>query len=112
MFKKYKIKFILKYVTHFCFGSFWKKTVDHILLSYVLVLTKLTHVFAHPDGGHSVLVKLHDDVQTCAYEDVQVMWEMLQRAETDRLAREPSPKGARALVWLRRHHKMDPRRRC
>jgi hypothetical protein len=65
----------------------------------VLVLTKLTHVFAHPDGGHSVLVKLHDDVQTCAYEDVQVMWEMLQRAETDRLAREPSPKGARALVW-------------
>jgi len=64
------------------------------------------------DGGHSVLVKLHDDVQTCAYEDVQVMWEMLQRAETDRLAREPSPKGARALVWLRRHHKMDPRRRC
>ena len=64
------------------------------------------------DGGHSVLVKLHDDVQTCAYEDVQVMWEMLQRAETDRQAREPSPKGARAFVWLRRHHKMDPRRRC
>lgn len=64
------------------------------------------------DGGHGVLVKLHDDVQTCAYEDVQVMWEMLQRAETERLAREPSPKGARALVWLRRHHKMDPRRRC
>ncbi|KAF8769131.1 hypothetical protein HU200_006626 [Digitaria exilis] len=34
------------------------------------------------------------------------MWEMLQRSETERLAREPSPKGARALVWLRRHHKM------
>ncbi|GJN26171.1 hypothetical protein PR202_gb14081 [Eleusine coracana subsp. coracana] len=61
--------------------------------------------------GRGVLVKLHDDIQTCAYEDVQVMWEMLQRSETDRLAREPSPKGARALVWLRRHHKMDPRRR-
>jgi len=82
------------------------------------VLTKLTLVLAmHSDGGgggggHSVLVKLHDDVQTCAYEDVQVMWEMLQRAETGRLAREPSPKGARALVWLHRHHKMDPRRRC
>jgi hypothetical protein len=57
-------------------------------------------------------VKLHDDIQTCAYEDVQVMWEMLQRAETERLAREPSPKGARARVWLRRHHKMDTRRSC
>ena len=62
--------------------------------------------------GRGALVKLHDDIQTCAYEDVQVMWEMLQRSETQRLAREPSPKGARALVWLRCHHKMDPRRRC
>jgi hypothetical protein len=43
-------------------------------------------------------VKLHDDIQTCAYEDVQVMWEMV----TDRLARQPSPKGARSLVQLRR----------
>ena len=62
--------------------------------------------------GRGTLVKLHDDIQMCAYEDVQVMWEMLQRSETERLAREPSPKGARALVWLRCHHKMDPRRRC
>ncbi|CAL5199709.1 unnamed protein product [Lathyrus oleraceus] len=28
------------------------------------------------------LVKLRDDVQTCEYEDVQVMWEMLQKTET------------------------------
>jgi len=29
------------------------------------------------------LLKLRDDVQTCGYEDVQVMWEMLQRTESD-----------------------------
>ena len=66
----------------------------------------------HSGSGHSVLVKLHDESTTSrrvrAYEDVQVMWEMPQRAETGR----PSPKGARTLVWLRRHHKMDPSRRC
>ena len=70
----------------------------------------------HSGSGHSVLVKLHDESTTSrrvrAYEDVQVMWEMPQRAETERLACEPSPKGARMLVWLRRHHKMDPSRRC
>lgn len=29
------------------------------------------------------LVKLHDDIQTCGYEDVQVMWEMLRRSDSD-----------------------------
>ena len=29
------------------------------------------------------LLKLEDDVQTCGYEDVRVMWEMLRRSETE-----------------------------
>ncbi|KAL1358018.1 uncharacterized protein LOC107482508 [Arachis duranensis] len=29
------------------------------------------------------LLKLEDDVQTCEYEDIQVMWEMLRRTESD-----------------------------
>ncbi|GJV34089.1 hypothetical protein Tco_1394489, partial [Tanacetum coccineum] len=29
------------------------------------------------------LLKLHDDIQTCGYEDVQVMWEMLHRTESE-----------------------------
>lgn len=29
------------------------------------------------------LLKLHDDIQTCGYEDVQVMWEMLRRSDSD-----------------------------
>ncbi|KXG27310.1 uncharacterized protein LOC110436236 [Sorghum bicolor] len=96
--------------------EWWQKAVVvPVKRAWIVVAARLTTRRKKDDGGgggHSVLVKLHDDVQTCAYEDVQVMWEMLQRAETGRLAREPSPKGARALVWLHRHHKMDPRGRC
>ncbi|XP_051119134.1 uncharacterized protein LOC127243257 [Andrographis paniculata] len=29
------------------------------------------------------LLKLHDDIQTCGYEDVQIMWEMLRRTEPE-----------------------------
>ncbi|CAL9779934.1 unnamed protein product [Musa acuminata subsp. burmannicoides] len=29
------------------------------------------------------ILKLHDDVQTCGYEDVQVMWEMVRRSKTE-----------------------------
>ncbi|KAL5216779.1 hypothetical protein ABZP36_008180 [Zizania latifolia] len=61
--------------------------------------------------GRGVLVKLRDDIQTCAYEDVQVMWEILQRSETAKLA-PPSPGGARALVWLGRGTTPRRRRRC
>lgn len=34
------------------------------------------------DTGDGIL-KLHDDVQTCGYEDVQVMWEMVRRSKTE-----------------------------
>ncbi|KAK4772329.1 hypothetical protein SAY86_014104 [Trapa natans] len=39
---------------------------------------------ARPSSGGAGLLKLHKDVQTCGYEDVQVMWEMLRRSETER----------------------------
>lgn len=34
-------------------------------------------------GVGAGLLKLHDDIQTCGYEDVQVMWEMLRRTESE-----------------------------
>ncbi|KAG4944915.1 hypothetical protein AAZX31_15G001800 [Glycine max] len=34
-----------------------------------------------PRKNGAGLLKLQDDVQTCGYQDVQVMWEMLQRTE-------------------------------
>lgn len=33
-------------------------------------------------GAGAGLVKLEDDVQTCGYEDVQVMWEMLHKTQS------------------------------
>ncbi|KAL6651892.1 hypothetical protein ACP70R_010817 [Stipagrostis hirtigluma subsp. patula] len=93
--------------------EWWQKTVVvPMKRAWIVVTARLRRKKDGGGGGGGVLVKLHDEIQTCAYEDVQVMWEMLQRSETERLAREPSPTGARALVWLRRHQKMDPRRRC
>ncbi|KAL5056744.1 hypothetical protein RYX36_028348 [Vicia faba] len=44
------------------------------------------------------LVKLRDDVQTCEYEDVQVMWEMLQKTETEVLHNNKRPFW-RVFVW-------------
>ncbi|KAB1214471.1 Ribulose bisphosphate carboxylase/oxygenase activase, chloroplastic [Morella rubra] len=38
------------------------------------------------------LLKLHNDVQTCGYQDVQVMWEMLSRSESGPLGNHPKRK--------------------
>ncbi|XP_056176470.1 uncharacterized protein LOC115689068 [Syzygium oleosum] len=47
----------------------------------------------HRDG----LLKLHHDIQTCEYEDVQVMWEMLQRSELEQIAN--NSKGKQRPFW-------------
>ncbi|KAK4765669.1 hypothetical protein SAY86_026759 [Trapa natans] len=44
-----------------------------------------TRVKSHRERGAGLLM-LHKDIQTCGYEDVQVMWEMLRRSETERTA--------------------------
>ena len=48
------------------------------------------------------LLKLHNDVQTCGYEDVQVMWEMLRRSESEQVANHTKRKQRpfwRVFVW-------------
>ncbi|PWA34860.1 hypothetical protein CTI12_AA468130 [Artemisia annua] len=40
-----------------------------------------------PRDNGSGLLKLHDDVQTCGYEDVQVMYEMLRITESGLISR-------------------------
>ncbi|KAL3609309.1 hypothetical protein D5086_000329 [Populus alba] len=62
-----------------------------------------------PDGSMSTpnpsganLLKLHNDVQTCGYEDVQVMWEILRRSESELMASHPKRKQRpfwRVFVW-------------
>ncbi|XP_022954157.1 uncharacterized protein LOC111456503 [Cucurbita moschata] len=44
-------------------------------------LTVSARVRARKSGAG--LLKLHDDVETCGYEDVKVMWEMLRRSESE-----------------------------
>ncbi|CAA3014015.1 Hypothetical predicted protein [Olea europaea subsp. europaea] len=49
------------------------------------------------------LLKLHDDIQTCGYEDVQIMWEMLRRTESEPMPRNTKRKHrwlSRNFVWF------------
>ncbi|XVF25319.1 hypothetical protein REPUB_Repub13aG0203200 [Reevesia pubescens] len=52
------------------------------------------------------LLKLHDDVQTCGYQDVQVMWEMLRRSEIELIANNSKRKQRpfwRVFIWSSNH---------
>lgn len=64
-------------------------------------LAVAARVKSHNSGAG--LLKLHNDVQTCGYEDVQVMWEMLQRLESTELTaspQKPKPRSFwRVLIW-------------
>nr|XP_018674970.1 PREDICTED: uncharacterized protein LOC103969058 isoform X1 [Musa acuminata subsp. malaccensis] len=51
-------------------------------------------------AGRGMLVKLRNEVQTCGYEDVQVMWEMLQRSAAELAG---APRGSKQTpAWSRR----------
>lgn len=56
-----------------------------------------TRVKARKNGAG--LLKLHDDVQTCGYQDVQVMWEMLRRSETEVIAHNNNNKRKQRPFW-------------
>ncbi|XP_057457299.1 uncharacterized protein LOC130748155 [Lotus japonicus] len=52
------------------------------------------------------LLKLQDDVQTCEYSDVQVMWEILQRTESeviDKCHKRKQLPFWRIFVWSNHH---------
>ncbi|KAJ8501325.1 hypothetical protein OPV22_011877 [Ensete ventricosum] len=58
--------------------AWWnKKVVFPVKRALVAVAAR---VKARKHGGDGIS-RLHDDVQICGYEDVQVMWEMLRRSE-------------------------------
>ncbi|XVF27174.1 hypothetical protein REPUB_Repub14bG0083900 [Reevesia pubescens] len=69
-----------------------------------LWFTVSSRVKARKNGAG--LLKLHDDVQTCGYQDVQVMWEMLRRSETELIANNPKRKQRpfwSVFVWSSNH---------
>ncbi|WOK92680.1 hypothetical protein Cni_G01371 [Canna indica] len=48
-----------------------------------------------PRNGGGIL-KLHNDVQMCGYQDVQIMWEMVRRSEMELSNK---PKKRKRLIW-------------
>ncbi|MBA0866901.1 hypothetical protein Goshw_025492 [Gossypium schwendimanii] len=67
--------------------DWWHKMIFPVRRLWFVVSSR---VKARKNGAG--LLKLHDDVQTCGYEDVQVMWEMLRRSESELLAANNNPK--------------------
>ncbi|CAH9075796.1 unnamed protein product, partial [Cuscuta epithymum] len=59
-------------------GDCWRKLIFPVRKVWLAVSAR---VKARKQGAAGLL-KLHDDIQTCGYEDVQVMWEMLRQAES------------------------------
>lgn len=55
-------------------------------------------VLPSPSTGAGLL-KLRDDIQTCGYEDVQVMWEMLRRTETELMPTHNNAKRKHRPFW-------------
>ncbi|KAK3029352.1 hypothetical protein RJ639_037875 [Escallonia herrerae] len=77
----------------------WHKMVFPVRRVWVAVAAR---VKARKNGA--ALLKLRDDIQTCGYEDVQVMWEMLRRTESELITHRPKRKTRpfwRIFVWHR-----------
>ena len=59
---------------------------------------------SHLNAGSGGILKLHEDVQTCGYKDVQVMFDMLTSeleaaAQAQKPPPSPPPKQAPPPVW-------------
>ncbi|RDY01548.1 hypothetical protein CR513_15115, partial [Mucuna pruriens] len=60
------------------FMNIWRNMIFPVRRVWLALSTRIKH---RKNGAG--LLKLQDDVQTCGYQDVQVMWEMLQRTESE-----------------------------
>ncbi|KAL7085293.1 hypothetical protein ACP275_14G273500 [Erythranthe tilingii] len=47
------------------------------------------------------IVKLQQDVRTCEYEDVHILWDMLKRKETDMSGRRKGPMWDQFVRWAK-----------
>ncbi|KAL8502146.1 hypothetical protein ACS0TY_021309 [Phlomoides rotata] len=75
--------------------EWWHKIVFPVRRVWFAVSAR---VKSRKNGGG--LLKLHDDIQTCGYEDVQIMWEMLKRTESEVMSSDSKRKQRwRNLSW-------------
>ncbi|OVA00914.1 hypothetical protein BVC80_9081g79 [Macleaya cordata] len=72
----------------------WQKMIFPVRRVWIAVAAR---VKARKNGGG--LLKLHNDVQTCGYQDVQVMWEMLRRSESELMAPTPTKRKHQRPFW-------------
>ncbi|KAG6469750.1 uncharacterized protein LOC122034426 [Zingiber officinale] len=86
--------------------AWWnKKVVFPVKRAWVAVAAR---VKARKSGDG--ILKLHDDVRMCGYQDVQVMWEMLRsELEVSPAPKHRKPYGWRPSIFLRsnRCHRRD-----
>jgi len=72
--------------------------------SHLNFLTTMRLTRSHLNAGSGGILKLHEDVQTCGYKDVQVMFDMLTSeleaaAQAQKPPPSPPPKRAPPPVW-------------
>ncbi|GMI91701.1 hypothetical protein HRI_002839400 [Hibiscus trionum] len=79
--------------------DWWHKVIFPVRRLWFAVSSR---VKARKNGAG--LLKLHDDVQTCGYEDVQVMWEMLRRSESELMAANIPKRKHRPPFWSSSNH--------
>ncbi|XP_015895799.3 uncharacterized protein LOC107429600 [Ziziphus jujuba] len=82
--------------------EFWNNMIFPVRRVWLALSSRVNY---SPKSGGGLL-KLRDDVQTCGYEDVQVMWEMLRRSETEVIDQPPKRKHRqfwRVFVWSSNH---------
>ncbi|XP_020265871.1 uncharacterized protein LOC109841349 [Asparagus officinalis] len=56
--------------------AWWHRVLFPVKKAWVAVSAKVKAAGRKDGGG---ILKLHNDVETCGYQDVQVMWEMMLR---------------------------------
>ncbi|XP_078434516.1 uncharacterized protein LOC144705622 [Wolffia australiana] len=72
--------------------DWWEKAVlPPVKRAFVAVATAARPKHGRKQGSEKGIEKLEDDVQTCGYEDVQVMWEIL-RMEIEMSTKPPKRK--------------------
>ncbi|KAM7471605.1 hypothetical protein LguiA_009788 [Lonicera macranthoides] len=70
--------------------DWWQKMVFPVRRVFVAAAAAAARVKSRKNGAG--LLKLHNDIETCGYEDVQVMWEMLRRTESELTSCRPKRK--------------------
>ncbi|XP_047332469.1 uncharacterized protein LOC124936058 [Impatiens glandulifera] len=76
--------------------NIWNKMAFPVRKVWLAVSSRFRIRPRQTGGG---LVKLSDDIQTCGYEDVQVMWEMLRTTTTIDSHDSNPNRNHRLLAW-------------